>query len=66
MKRDIAEKAETLLKLMREHESLDQKIRDIYKLAKAGNRESLDKLTNVCLELNEQVKRHLEENLAAL
>lgn len=66
MKRDIAEKAETLLRLMREHESLDQKIRDIYKLAKAGNQESLDKLTNVCLELNEQVKRHLEENLAAL
>ncbi|UUA74279.1 hypothetical protein [Cellvibrio sp. QJXJ] len=66
MKRDIAEKAETLLKLMREHESLDQKIRDTYKLAKTGNQESLDKLTNVCLELNEQVKRHLEENLAAL
>lgn len=66
MKRDIAEKAETLLKLMREHESLDQKIRDTYKLAKAGKQESLDKLTNVCLELNEQVKRHLEENLAAL
>ncbi len=66
MKRDIAEKAETLLKLMREHESLDQKIRDTYKLAKAGNQESLDKLTNVCLELNEQVKRHLEQNLTAL
>lgn len=66
MKRETAEKAEMLLKLMREHEHLEQRIRDAYRLAKDGDQDALHKLTNVCLELNDQVKRHLEENLAAL
>lgn len=51
---------------MEEHENSDVGIRKLHKKASGGDQEALDKLANVCLELNDKVIRELESKLSKL
>ena len=63
MTREDAEKAESLLKRIREYEYSDADIRKLHKQASDGNQESLDKLARIALELSKTMARELEYQL---
>ena len=66
MTREEAEKAAILLKQIKEYESADTGIRKLHKQASSGDKESLDKLTNIALELSKSMARELENKLLAI
>lgn len=63
MTREDAEKAELLLKYIREYENADTRIRNLHKQASEGDKESLDKLANIALEFRGSMARELEKQL---
>lgn len=66
MKRETAEKAERILKALRDQERQRLHIHDLYKLAKSGDLSALDELTNATLSLNQRITIDLEGTLGAL
>ena len=66
MTREKARQASQLLKTIENHESLEGKIRRLHKEATAGDSDALDQLATLTLELNDNVIRHVNEELKRL
>lgn len=66
MDRKTAEKAEQLLKWLRDNERQREHIHTLYKAVRDGDAPSLDELTNMTLALNQKVAIDLESALGAL